>query len=243
MLAFLGGILALCGFDDWKTRKRFRKTRTQTIIDAPGDGVVRIHGKVCPGEEGVVHVPLLEREAVWYCLTVSERVKSGKSSTWRERIRKTDERVFLVDDGSGPPAVVQPHAGKAVVDKQTIASCGFGNDPSLEFDTFLIENGMKSTGIIGFNKTLRCEVQYIAPDDMVHVLGPSRRAGQAFGGFYRTNSSPLVLSIDEQTKEPLHFSNKTEAQLTGISWLFLVGMVVLLLGMLTLAAECATLVG
>jgi len=238
VVMLLGGVFALCSIDDWKTRRRFRSTPIQSIADAPGEGVVRIHGKVCPSDEGLVRVPLAERDAVWYCLTVSEQVQSGKSKTWKEILRRSDDRAFLVDDGSGQCAIVQPHGGKFLVEREEIAWIGLGSDPSDEFELFLAENGIKSTGILGFRKTLRCELQCISPDDTVHVLGPSRRPGQGFNSFYRmSTSSQLVLSINEQTKDPLYFSTQTHAELTGIAWFFLISVMVFCFGLLLVIIE------
>jgi len=229
--ALFGGIIAINNLAEWQLRRRFRTTQTQSIVDTPGNSIVKIHGKVCPSEKGLVRVPLLDKDVVLYRLTVSKLVPTRTTSNWAEIHGEAAEHPFLVDDGSGLCAVVRPEGGKWLVDKKTIASSGLYTEPSVEFRAYLDSLGIESRGM-DYSTPLRCEVQCIAPDDMVFVVGPSFRAAHGSSSVYRANAAPLVVAVDDKSREPLYFSNQSDATLTAVAWKFHCGWVGFIAGVL-----------
>jgi len=236
-LAAIGGIATVVGgLEEWKIATLFRKTPARPVAETAGDGLVRIRGKVRPGELGLLRVPLLNHQVVWYSLEVFEPQAGVSSRPARRILSMSDGLAFLVDDGSGQCALVRPHGAVFLVATQIVASCGSCDEISHELDTFLASKGIGARTKPGYNKAIQCRLQCVGPDDIVHVLGPSERPG--FGHFFgMSRSSQLVLSTDEKRKEPLYISNQSEAKLTGIPWLFLVGVLFLCAGVLILLVE------
>ena len=206
VLAIAGCVMMVMGADARKRADLFRTTPRKSVVDTPGDGLVRIYGKVTQGEEGLVRVPILGREVVWYSLTILR-----DCGLWCRIHTQSEGRAFLVDDGSGQCAMVEPSGASCLADSEIVASCVSGDAPSEAFRSLLTDLGISVTSVGALNKSLRCEVRMIAPNDTIDVLGPSRRLGQGPNDCYRVNpSSQLVISLNPAIETPLYLSKWTE---------------------------------
>ncbi|MBX3207282.1 MAG: hypothetical protein KF764_19700 [Labilithrix sp.] len=241
-LLFLGGILFIVGLivtltnlKNFKRRQRIIATPTSPIIQAPGNGLVEIKGRITPSEQGLVQTPFSGRHAVWCRITVQELRSSGRNSYWHTLLTEVDARPFMVDDGSGQLARVMPHGANVMLDKANVASSGTFNDAAPHLEAFLQSRGLKSTSWLGFNKSIRYEEEVLAPNDPLYALGPSRRdAGPPVHDGYRmVPGSELVMFHGVGPEGELLLTNKTEEQLTGkLLTGFVVGLVLAGLGLL-----------
>jgi hypothetical protein len=221
---FIGGILFVIGLivtlsnlKNWKRRQRIIATPTSPIVQAPGNGLVEIKGRVAPSEQGLVQTPFSGRHAVWCRVTVQELRSSGRNSYWHTILTEVDTRPFMVDDGSGQMGRVIPNGANVMLDKHNIASSGTFNDAAPHLDAFLQSRGLKSTSWLGFNKSIRYEEEVLAPGDTLYALGPSRRdPGPPVNDGYRmVPSSQLVMFHAMGPEGELLLTNKTEEQLTS----------------------------
>jgi len=230
-------LLIRVGFDARKNRKPFRRTKTQSIQDAAGDGLVMIHGTVCPSEEGLVDLPILGRPVVWYSLTLLERPNGFFGSNIEQQILKeSGHRAFLLDDGSGECAIVEPGGAVAWLEKHTAATCGQDTYATREFESYLASRHLTSRDATGHGRILRCEVQYVEPGDVLHVVGTSRRLGQRNESPYRSaKSSQIVLSQNSQQNEPLGMTTRSAKEIRQTRHI--------ILGYLALAYLVAVIVG
>jgi len=241
-LLVIGGVLFLIGIivtvsnlKNFKRRQRIIATPTSPIIQAPGNGVVEIKGRVVPSEQGLLQAPFSGRHAVWCRITVQELRRSGKSSYWHTILTEVDGRLFLVDDGSGQLARVIPMGANVLLDKQNVASSGTFNDAAPHLEAFLQSRGLKSTSWIGFNKSMRYEEELLVPQDALYALGPSRRepGPPVHDGYRMVPGSQLVMFQGMGPDGELLLTNKTEAQLTSkLLTGFVVGLVLGGIGML-----------
>ncbi|MBX3212240.1 MAG: hypothetical protein KF850_09420 [Labilithrix sp.] len=231
----VGLIIALTNLKNVKRRKRILATPTSPIVQAPGNGVVEIKGRIVPGEQGLLQTPFSGRLAVWCRVTVQELRSSGRNRSWHTILTEVDARPFLVDDGSGQTARVAPHGANVMLDKQNVASSGTFNDAPPHLEAFLQSRGLKSTSWIGFNKSMRYEEEVLAPNDPLYALGPSRRepGPPVHDGYRMVPSTQLVLSHEMGPEGELLLTNKSEEELVGnLLRGFVVGLVLTGLGVL-----------
>lgn len=235
VLFLIGVIVTLVNIKNFKRRQRIIATPTTPIAQAPGNNVVEIKGRIVPSEQGVLQTPFSGRHAVWCRVTVQELRRSGRNSYWYTILTEIDQRPFMVDDGSGQMARVMPQGANVMLDKQNIASSGTFNDAAPHLEAFLQSRGIKSTGLFGFNKSMRYEEEVLAANDPLYALGPSRRdAGPPVHDGYRmVPGSQLNLFHGMGPDGELLLTNKTEEQLTSnLLTGFVIGLVMAALGLL-----------
>lgn len=215
-LVFFGVAGAITNLKDVRRRKRILSTPTSAIVQAKGDGLVEIKGRIEASEQGLVQTPFSGRLAVWCRITVQEHRSSGKSSYWHTILSEVDERPFLVDDGSGQLARVLPTGATVILEKHNVASSGTFNDAPPHLEAFLQSRGLKSTNWIGFNKSMRYEEEILAPGDNLYALGPSYRAPgpPVHDGYRMAPSTQLVMTLGMGPEGELILTNKTEEELT-----------------------------
>jgi len=235
VLFLIGVIVTLTNMKNWKRRQRIIQTPTTPIVQAPGNQLVEIKGRVVPSEQGIVQTPFSGRHAVWTRVTVQELRSSGRNSYWHTLLTEMDGRVFMVDDGSGQLARVMPAGANVILDKVNIAASGTFNDAQPHLEAFLMSRGLKSTSWLGFNKSMRYEEELLAPGDPVYALGPSRREpGPPVNDGYRiVPGSQLVMFVGAGPENELLLTNKTEQQLTSkLLGGFIAGLVMTGIGVL-----------
>lgn len=235
LLFLVGVIVTVSNLKNYKRRQRIIATPTTPIAQAPGNTVVEIKGQVQPSEQGVVQTPFSGRHAVWCRVTVQELRRSGRSSYWHTILNEIDARPFLVEDGSGQQARVEPIGANVILDRQNIASSGTFNDAAPHLEAFLQSRGLKSTNWLGFNKSMRYEEEVLAPGDMLYALGPSRRdpGPPVYDGYRMVPGSQLVMFHGMGPEGELLLTNKSEAELTSkLLTGFVVGLAMTGIGLL-----------
>lgn len=233
ILFLIGVIVTLANIKNFQRRQRIIATPTSAIAQAPGNGLVEIKGRVVPSEQGVLQTPFSGRHAVWCRVKVEELRSSGKNSTWVTILNEVDQRVFMVDDGSGQVARIEPMGANMILDARNIASSGTFNDAQPHIMAFLQARGLSTTSWLGFNKSMRYSEEILSPNDPLYALGQSRRdPGPPINDGYRiVPSSQLVMFHTMGVLGELILTNKTEDQLTSkLLTGFVVGIVMAGLG-------------
>ena len=181
---------------------------------------------ILAGDEGPLRAPVSGRPCVWVRTVVSS---GGKNSTLLDT---TDHRPFLVDDGSGETAEVQPAGANVVLDPDIVIAKGA--DPGI----FAIPTGTPEHAELlallnvheggGFT----CVQRVLAVGDRLYAIGPSRRDATSVvrDGFRSVPGRRLVLAAG---LPELLLTNKSErALLSRISTVVVLWCVVIAAGLL-----------
>jgi hypothetical protein len=233
-VVFLVGIIvSVAGLKNWRRRSRILGTPTSPIAQAPGNALVEVKGRAMPSEQGLVVGPFSGRQGVWVRVLVEELRSSGRNRYWVTMINECDGRVFMIDDGSGQMARVDPAGANVMPQRLQIATSGTFNDAAPHLQAFLASRGQTTTGLLGFNRTIRYSEELLAPMEPVYALGPSRRdAGPPINDGYRmVPSSQLVMFAAGGEEGELIVTNKTEDQLVaGLKWGLISGIGIMTVG-------------
>jgi hypothetical protein len=164
---------------DARIKRALRKAPIMKVGDFTDGAVGRITGKVRMLEE--FKAPISGRLCAHFQAKVQQRRQSGKSSHWRTIIEESDMVDFVVEDESGR-AMVEAAGAEVAVVKDAHFRSGTFNDATPELEAFLQRHGKSSTGLFGFNKTLRYTEGIIEEGEEVAVYGRGRWEKPAGGG-------------------------------------------------------------
>jgi hypothetical protein len=155
--------------DDARTRRLLKEAPARKIREIQEGMVVRVTGRLRPAAD-LVQAPLSGRHCAYYEVLVEERRSTGKSSRWYDVLREVKARDFEVEDGTGV-VLVRMGACKVAITKDTHTRSGTFDNASAAERALLERNGEESTGLLGFNRTLRYEEGALEPGEEVTVLG------------------------------------------------------------------------
>jgi hypothetical protein len=172
-LILLAGVSTLVSdFKERGRRARIVATPTTAIADAPGNGPVAIQGRIVTGEQGLLVAPFSGRKAVWVNVVVSVRRMGGKR--YSDILSETAGPPFLVDDGSGQIACVDPDGATMVLDVQKLAQTGTFKDAPPQLEQFLQARGKTSQGLV-FNRDMLFLEQILIPGGTLTAIGRAHR--------------------------------------------------------------------
>lgn len=183
MVLAIGGVLAVFAAisyfsRDAQTRRALRDTPSTSIHKVQDGAVARVKGRVRPIHD-LIEAPLSGRLCSYYVAIVEERRKSGKSSYWAEVARDARGVDFAVEDVTGEILVRAAGLEVAItLDKHTRS--GTFDDATEAEQKFLASMNVESTGLLGFNRTLRYTEGVLEPGEEITVLGlasPCERPG------------------------------------------------------------------
>ncbi len=178
---------------------------------------------------------------MWARVTVQQVHSTGgnnPTTTWTTVLEEITSTPFFVDDNPGEMASILPQGANVILDKQSAAKSGDFHDASPGFEAFLQSHDLSSKNFFGFNKTLSCTEELLAPGDALYALGPSRREpGQpASGGSGMAAPSQLVMYAGPGAHGELILTNKAEKQLASrLTGQFVWGLVCMGAGVLLFA--------
>jgi hypothetical protein len=167
-------------------RKFFISLRVPTtwISALPGQGWVEVLGRI-RGEP--IKSPFKKLDCAYWQLEIQEYQNRGRGGGSWTTIRRELSGPFIIDDMTGR---IEVQDGKAtmVTNNQTVTDA---SNPDLL--NFLEDQGIKTTGFLGFHKKLRLHERRVAPDEEILVLGRLQKsmAPVTISGNYLV---PLVIS-------------------------------------------------
>jgi len=181
---------------DAKTRRSLAGAERTTIAGAEEGALVKISGElVLRGDP--IESPLSQRPCAAWEVRVEERRSSGKSSHWHTIIQDQHAVDFLVEDDSGR-ALVRAIVPQMALEQDGHFRSGTFEDAPPALEGFLAEHGHTSTGLLGFNKSMRYREGALEAGERVTVLGvcrwePDPDPAAAGAGGYRKGALRLVV--------------------------------------------------
>jgi hypothetical protein len=183
------GFLALAWYfnADAVTRRRLRAAPLTTTADVRHGALIRVTGTVQPGE-GLLEGPFSRTSCAWWHAVVEEYHQSGKSGHWHTVITEEQSVDFVLRDSAGE-AIVRMAGAKVASLPNARSRSGTFDDATPVEEGFLRRHGRESTGLLGFNRSLRYTERALEVGETVTVLGRARQ--EQIGGRKR-----LVLVAD-----------------------------------------------
>ena len=170
----------------WLKSKRLIENIPTSKIRSIAMGLVEVCGRIVPFEGRLLQSPFTDSDCVYYRFSIEEYRSSGKSSRW-VTVRKGDDSVpFFIDDGTGR-VLVDSRGAKVEILRDNEFRSGFMKDPPAGVKRFLGRSGMDFESFLGMNKAMRYRESFVAPGDMLYVMGtagdnPFVEEGTAEGG-------------------------------------------------------------
>lgn len=153
--------------------RKLAKINPKPIGSLKTNELSKITGKALHVKEPLI-APFSKRPCIFYSIKIEQKVSNGKSSHWKKIIKEEKFQEFFVER-NGDYVIVQPkqnpknYLSHLVVD--TKASSGTFNDPTPEFNNLLSRYNIESTGLFGFNKSLRYTEGIIEIGEPITVAG------------------------------------------------------------------------
>ncbi|HCM41849.1 MAG TPA: hypothetical protein DIS66_00840 [Candidatus Omnitrophica bacterium] len=212
LVALGAGIIfgAVAFFKGFKVRdkKRLIENIPTSTVRGMAVGLVEVKGKANPVDQ-----PLLSHfskaPCVFFRYTVEELRSSGKRSRWVTIASYSSSNYFYLEDDTGK-VFVDPLSAELHLQVDREFSSAFGGKAKPEFLTGLTELGIDPKGFLGVKKSLRCAETYIAPGDLIYVMGS---ACPAVSGEFsecghenlciRKDNAPIFFISDHSEKELL----------------------------------------
>jgi len=179
--------------------KQTDKKRIQLIKDHE---YAKIIGKAIAIDKPLIS-PIGKRKCVYYQIKVEEK-RGGKNRSWHTII-KEDKGIDFIIEADGEKAVILANTNSTLktrmvhLVKDVKHTSGTWNDPSKHLEAYLQSHGKDSTGLFGFNKSIRYHEGIIAVGEKITVLGTSNWK-ESDQNFDRYSSKNLYLSGDNENK-------------------------------------------
>ena len=195
----IGGIV-------WKVRREdvddvtdMRSVALVRIADAGDEQMVRVAGRVVPGEGGLVKAPVSGRPCVAWQLRLTAGWSLG-----RDRIVESDLCVgFVLDDGSGPARVGYKVAVWALA--RRVEGAGSGDDVPATLAAWLAENHASDDWRDA--RRLRWSETRVEPGDEVAVVGIAHVGVDGDGEAATYRDVPKSVTIEGSDDAPLSLSD------------------------------------
>lgn len=153
-----------------RTLKKIPFTRIGNIQT---NRLTKTTGKAQAIEEPLI-APYSKRNCVFYTIKIEQEKKNGKSSHWENLINEEKIQSFFIEKDSdlimiNPTQNPKNYKSYLVVDKKVTS--GIFNNASPKFESILKQYDIESTGLFGFNKTLRYTEAIIELGEEITVAG------------------------------------------------------------------------
>lgn len=179
--------------------RELKKSRPTTISRARQNEYIKLVGKAIGGNDPLI-APLSKRPCYYYYILVE---KKGDKS-WHKYLEDHAQQDFFLEV-NGERAIIKPALTRLEFKKTFFVldheeNSGSFNDARPHLEAFLRKHGTKSTGILGFNKTLRFSEGIIEPNEMITVKGIAqwKTIKEPFENFNYSNI--LTLKGDKNNK-------------------------------------------
>lgn len=165
---------------DARTKRALAGVPLESIGKVQEGAVVRVKGRIRPVAD-MIEAPLTGRYCVHYVAVVEERHKGKNSTYWSEVTREEKGVDFEVQDVTGEIQVRSRGLQVAITLDQHTKSGSFDDATPVE-QNFLARMNEASTGLLGFNRTLRYTEGALEAGEEITVLGQARYRDLPGGG-------------------------------------------------------------
>jgi len=170
LFLIIGIILFVFGIFSLKWKRLIENIPTSKIRSI-AMGLVEINGSVVPVKGQVLRSPFSQKDCVYYTYQIDRLVSSGKSSHWQTIKSGKEIRYFYLKDETGM-VLVNPAGAKIEIPRDNMFKSSMGQDPPVASIPFLIANNVSYEGpLFGINYTMRYIEHFIAPGDMLYIMG------------------------------------------------------------------------
>lgn len=206
----VGVIMFLSFYFSDKNRilRELKKSRRKNISNVRDREYAKLVGKAKYVHEPLI-APLSGRKCVYYHVLVER--KGDKS--WHTMIDETKKQDFFIESNS-ELAIVKADSEtdsfkRVYLVKDHEKNSGFMNDPTIKLENYLAQHNKDSTGLLGFNKTIRYKEGIIALDEKIAVkgIGKWKALNEPIEGF----SYSRVLTLQGSEKEKLLITDEPKA--------------------------------
>jgi len=240
LIVLLGAFLVFLGRLGRRYRLRGRlieKTAETPIAEARAGELVAIVGHAMPDEDRLIDAPGGEQQVLYYSITIEERDTAHVSSRFVRNLAHECKGVpFLIDDGSGRAARIDPGAADVNLRIEEDNTLHRPNVGELAPDVrALLETGRPV--VTGATHGVKVTLLTIAPGDRIFALGVGEVEKRSDPTMQYRGGSSVVLALrgwrDEKpvlanTKEDVLYLQDLYASAFGVPWkgiaLILVGI-------------------
>jgi len=150
-------------------KRKLENGELKLISDFKDDDIAKIKGKVeLVGKP--IKAPLSERSCAHYYIIVEERVRSGRSTSWKTIIEDERSTKFVIRDSNGIAHINDKKIESYIVQDREFES-GFGNDATELLKKYLKKHDVDSETMFGFNKTIRYKEGILEHGEIISVYG------------------------------------------------------------------------
>lgn len=150
-------------------KRKLKRATYRRFAEIRRGEVAKLVGKVQFIDEPLV-APLSGRRCAYYHVVVEQRVSTGKSSHWKTIIEEEATSKFVLREETRYAYIKSNKIKSYVVDDIEYKS-GLWEDASNELERYLNDHQLESTGLLGFNKTIRYREGVLEENEEVAVLG------------------------------------------------------------------------
>lgn len=198
VVVFFGGIIFLAVYFSKSAiiKRALKKAPLMQISQFMGGETGRVTGKVALIGE-VLEAPLSKRRCSYYNVTVEEYRSNGKSGSWRVVLNEERAGDIVVAQGN-QYALIDKSALKSYLIPDSKFNSAMFKNATPELEAFLQSRGLKSTGLIGLNKTLRYNEGILEEHELVTVSGIGNWSNSKPAGVQIPSSRYLYITPGEK---------------------------------------------
>lgn len=179
-------------------RRALKNAPYKRIHEVQNGEKARVVGRVVYAGQ-VLQSPLSKRHCVAYHVEVQELRRSGKSSTWVTVINDEKRGDIVIHDGMGN-ALLDGQSVQTLMVQDANYNSGTFNDASPELEEYLRMHGRQSTGLLGFNKSIRYKEGILEQNELVAAVGVGTWNSARAKNLNLTNDRILIMGPDEKGK-------------------------------------------
>lgn len=188
--------------------KIFKSHSTVKIQDCRDFKVNKIHGSVQLVKESIT-TPISKRRCAAYAVWVYKYRINNRSGTWSLKNYAEHNTNFLIKDGNHYALIVKNDATLSPhVDE--IFESGMLKGASENMKDYLESINMDSTGLLGLNKSLKCEEGALAEHEEVAVCGTGkwhRTSDYKELSFLEKDGVANIFVFYNRPKQPVHITD------------------------------------
>ncbi len=177
-------------------KRGLRKAAGRTIAEFMDGEEGRVTGNVLLAGKTLT-APLSMRTCAYYHIEVQEYQSSGKSGHWHTVIEEEETGHIILDDGTGY-ALIDTSQMKAYLVEDVKYESGTFNDATPELESFLQSRQKKSTGFLGWNKSMRYREGILEANEVFTVSGVATWSTPREHGLSLNTNKLLVISATDK---------------------------------------------